>query len=267
MYFVLSKTVGALLTPSILISSIALAGLIMVALRFSIIGRRLLLASTILLVICTLTPLGFWLLVPLEERFPGWNSQQGDPTGIIVLGGSIDPELSAARGFAVFPAGADRLIAAAELARRYPKIPVIFTGGSAALVFGDAREADFVLNMFQRLGLPKEQVILERESRNTMENAAFTKALAAPRPGDRWLLVTSAYHMPRSVGLFRNSGFSVQPYPVDWLTPGGFRWFWIDRPLNALLRTDLAVREWIGLFADWVMGKSPELFPKPTAQP
>jgi uncharacterized SAM-binding protein YcdF (DUF218 family) len=218
-------------------------------------------ASALLLVVFALSPLGLWLLVPLEERFPAWAPLRGEPTGIIVLGGSIDAELSAARGFAVFPMGADRLVAAAELARRYPKIAVIFTDGSAALAFGDAREADFVEGIKQRLGLPKDRVILERKSRNTMDNATFTRALAAPKLGERWLLVTSAYHMPRSVELFRASGFSVKPYPADWLTSGASRWFRIDRPLNTLLPTDMAVREWMGLFADWSLGKSTELFP------
>ena len=263
MYFVASKTIGALLTPSTFITFLALLGFVLLVTRFSSLGRKLIVASALLLVVCALSPFGLWLLVPLEERFPPWKPLQNEPAGIIVLGGSIDAELSAARGFAVFPTGGDRLVAAAELAHRYPKIPVIFSGGSATLASGDAREADFVAGLMQRLGLSDDRVILERESRNTMENAAFAKALADPKSGDRWLLVTSAYHMPRSVGLFRASGFLLEPYPVDWQTPGTSRWFWPDRPLNTLLRTDIAVREWMGLLADWILGKSAELFPSP----
>jgi uncharacterized SAM-binding protein YcdF (DUF218 family) len=201
------------------------------------------------------------MLIPLENRFPPWEETRGKPTGIIVLGGSIAAELSAARGVTVFPNSAERLVAAAELARRYPDIPVIFTGGRSTLFGSDAREADFALNAFHRLGLTKDRVILERESRNTPENAAFTKALAAPKPGDHWLLVTSAYRMPRSVGLFRNARFSVDPYPVDWLTRGNSDWFRFDQPLVAMSRTDIAAREWMGLFANWALGMSSELFP------
>jgi len=261
MYFVLSKTVGALLTPTTFIMTLGLLGFILICFRFSSLGRKLIVAAVLLLLVAGLSPMGLWLLRPLENRFPALPIAGQSPAGIIVLGGSIDPELSAARGFAVFPSAADRLIAAAELARRYPTIPVIFTGGSAALLRGDAREADYAAALFQRLGLPADRVLLERSSRNTIENAAFTKAIVSPKPTDRWILVTSAAHMPRSVGLFRRVGFDVEPYPVDWLTPGLSRWFWFDTPLEGLRRTDIAVREWIGLLADWRMGRSTEFLP------
>lgn len=261
MYFLLSKTLGALLTPTTFITVMGLAGLVLLFSRLARWGRMLTAASVVLLVICGLTPIGYFLLAPLENRFPVWNASEGEPAGVVILGGSIDPDLSSGRGFAVVPVAADRLVAAAELARRFPNIPIIFTGGSAGLFSHEAKEADYATNYFERLGLPKDRVILERASRNTMENASFTKAIANPKPSDRWLLVTSAFHMPRSVGLFRNAGFSVEAYPVDWLTSG--RPIWIDRPLEALRRTDIACREWMGLIADRILGKSEELFPSP----
>jgi uncharacterized SAM-binding protein YcdF (DUF218 family) len=211
MFFVLSKIIGARLTPSTFIVTLGFSGPILIFSGFTTLGRKLVATSVFLLVVCGLSPISFWMLIPLENRFPPWEETRGKPTGIIVLGGSIAAELSAARGVTVFPNSAERLVAAAELARRYPDIPVIFTGGRSTLFGSDAREAVFALNAFHRLGLTKDRVILERESRNTPENAAFTKALAAPKPGDHWLLVTSAYRMPRSVGLFRNARFSVDP--------------------------------------------------------
>jgi uncharacterized SAM-binding protein YcdF (DUF218 family) len=261
MYFLLSKTLGALLTPTTFITVTGLAGLVLLSIRCVRWGRALVTASAVLLVICGLTPIGYFLLVPLENRFPVWNASEGAPAGVVVLGGSIDPDLSSSRGFAVVPVAADRMVAAAELARRFPNIPIIYTGGSADLFSQEAREADYATEYFERLGLPKGRVTLERASRNTMENASFTRAIANPKPSDHWLLVTSAYHMPRSVGLFRDAGFAVEAYPVDWLTSN--RPVWIDRPLEGLHRTDIACREWMGLIADWVLGKSAQLFPSP----
>jgi uncharacterized SAM-binding protein YcdF (DUF218 family) len=266
MYFLLSKTIGTLLTPSNFIVTLAVTGLVLILCRLPVVGRRLILAAALLLGICGLSPIGTLLLLPLEKRFPAESVLQGAPNGVIVLGGSIDLELSAARGFAVFPTGADRFVAAAELARRYPEIPVIFTGGSSALMGGGAGEADFALDLFERLGLPRDRIFVEGRARNTIENAAFTKAMASPKPGDRWMLVTSAYHMPRSVGVFRTAGFSVMPCPTDWLTAGSFKWFSTDRPLYALRRTDLGAREWMGLVADWIFGRSKELFPSAEPQ-
>ena len=97
------------------------------------------------------------------------------------------------------------------------------------------------------------------------ENAEFSKALVAPKAGERWLLVTSAFHMPRSVGLFRKAGFAVEPYPVDWRAGGRGDLVAISPiAVDGLERTDIAVREWIGLIAYWATGKIDELFPGPT---
>ena len=105
---------------------------------------------------------------------------------------------------------------------------------------------------------------MERRSRNTQENAEFSKALVNPKDGERWLLVTSAYHMPRSVGLFRKAGFAVEPYPVDWRV-GGASDLLRFAPVAAegLERTDIAMREWIGLTAYWASGRIDQWFPGP----
>ena len=70
------------------------------------------------------------------------------------------------------------------------------------------------------LGIPAERIELEDRSRNTVENAVFTRALVNPKPNERWLLVTSAAHMPRAIGTFRQAGFPIEAYPVDWRTSG-----------------------------------------------
>jgi uncharacterized SAM-binding protein YcdF (DUF218 family) len=267
LFFVLSKTLGNMLLPANFLIGIGLAGVILLMSRWAVLGRRLMLASIVLLMICGFSPLGNWVLYPLESRFPPWDASQGAPDGIVVLGGSIAPERSEARGLAVFTDSADRIIATAELAHRYPNARIVFSGGSASLISGDAREADYAAAVFESLGVVRERLTMERRSRNTLENAEFSKALAAPKSGERWLLVTSGYHMPRSVGLFRKAGFNVEPYPVDWRT-GGRADLWkfetnLDRGLE---RVDIAIREWIGLAAYWVTGNSSEFFPGPDQQ-
>jgi uncharacterized SAM-binding protein YcdF (DUF218 family) len=155
------------------------------------------------------------------------------------------------------------MTALVELARRFPNARVIFSGGSAAL-FPQATEAEFALRLFERLGLPPGRVIAEDNSRNTVENARFSKEVAKPKPGERWLLVTSAYHLPRAMGVFRKAGFPVEAYPVDWRTRGARD---VLRPFptlgDGLRRTDTAVREWVGLLMYRLTGRSDELFPGP----
>ncbi len=207
------------------------------------------------------------LLYLLEHRFPSWDAARGAPDGVIVLGGSIDADVSASHGTAVVGSAADRILAAAALAHRYPNARIIFTGGSGNLVSNEAREADYAAALFESLGISRERLIMERQSRNTQENAEFSMAMAAPKPGDRWLLVTSAFHMPRSVGLFRKAGFAVEAYPVDWRVGGAEDlWRFTVLSMGGLDRTTIGIREWIGLIAYRATGKIDDLLPGPAAK-
>lgn len=264
MFFVLSKTLGYLLLPTNFLIAIGFVGAVLMATRFSSLGRKLVIASVLLLVICGLSPLGKALLYPLEQRFPPWDASRGAPDGIIILGASIEADLSVAHGTPVVRGAPDRIIAGAALARRYPNARVVFSGGSANLISNDAREADYAGAIFESLGVDKSRLIMERQSRNTKENADFSKALVGPKEGERWVLVTSAFHMPRSVGLFRKAGFAVEPYPVDWRVGGPDDLMTLSNvTVEGLARTDLAIREWMGLFAYRLTGKIDEFLPGP----
>jgi uncharacterized SAM-binding protein YcdF (DUF218 family) len=266
MFFLASKTIGILLIPSNFIIIVGFVGLILFYTRYESIGRKLVCVCVASFLICG-SPAGNLLLVALETRFPAWNKANGEPDGIVVLGGAIDPDLSAARGVTVFGNAADRILAAASLAHEYPRARIVYTGGNPNLFQNDeAKEADYASSVFQSLGISRDRLLLERRSRNTQENAEFSKALANPKSGERWLLLTSAYHMPRSVGIFRKVGFAVEPYPVDWKT--GTRSDVLSmhsRFLDGVLLADIAVREWIGLIAYRVVGRTDELFPSPLA--
>ena len=268
MFFALSKTLGIMLLPTNFLIGLGLVGMALLLGRFAPLGRKLVVASLVLLAICGFSPLGNVLLYPLEQRFPPWDDARGAPDGIVVLGGSIDPDLSVARGVTVFRGGVDRILTAAALARRYPNARIVFSGGSANLVFDDsAKEADHVSSVLESLGIAKQRLLMERQSRNTVENAEFSKAMAAPKSGERWLLVTSAYHMPRSVGIFRAVGFAVEPYPVDWQTGGRADLATFSLlAIEGLRRVEVAAREWIGLAAYWISGKTSAFFPAPDPQ-
>ncbi|WP_291842802.1 YdcF family protein [Bradyrhizobium sp.] len=264
MFFTASKTLGYLLLPTNFLIGLGLTGAILMATRFAGLGRKLVVVAVLLLFICGLSPLGNILLYPLEQRFPPWDPARGAPDGIIVLGASIEADLSAAHGTPVVRSAPDRIIAAAALAHRYPKARVVFSGGSANLISSDAREADFAGAIFESLGIDRSRLVMERRSRNTHENAVFSKALLMPKDGERWLLVTSAFHMPRSVGLFRKAGFAVEPYPVDWrVGRRGDLLTFTSVALDGLGRTDMAVREWLGLTAYRVTGRIDEILPGP----
>jgi uncharacterized SAM-binding protein YcdF (DUF218 family) len=264
MFFILSKVFGFFAAPSNLAISLGILGLLLLLTRFARAGWWLAAGSLVAMAMLGLSPIGNALIIPLEQRFPPWDASRGAPDGIVVLGGAIAPDVSAARNDPALNEAAERMTAAVELARRYPDARILFSGGSGALIFNEGNEAEFALRLLEGLGVSRSRVLLEARSRNTVENALFSKALAQPKPGERWLLVTSGYHMPRSVGIFRKAGFPIEPYPVDWRTrgvPDALRPF--PTMGEGLRRSDIAMREWVGLAAYWITGQSSELFPAP----
>jgi uncharacterized SAM-binding protein YcdF (DUF218 family) len=264
MFFILSKILGFFALPSDDAATLALIGVVLLFTRHKRAGRALATVGIVLLLVAGLTPLGNALMLPLENRFPPWDASHGAPTGIVVLGGAIGPELSAARGTPDLNESAERITATAALARQYPQARIIYSGGNARLVLKGGVEAVYAVELFESLGIRRGRVEAERQSRNTIENAVFSKTLADPKPGERWLLVTSAYHMPRAVGVFRHVGFAVEAYPVDWRTRGPIDLVMPMESVTAgLRRTDTAVHEWVGLFAYWATGRSTALFPAP----
>jgi uncharacterized SAM-binding protein YcdF (DUF218 family) len=268
MFFILSKTLGILTVPSHVITLVAIAGLGLLWTRFSRAGRRLLFASLGLVLILGFLPVGKALMLVMEQRFPPWIASGSPPDGIIVLGGAINPERSAGRGMVSINDSAERVTEIAALARRFPQARIVFTGGSANLLVAGPPESAFMLDLLESFGVPRTRVVLEERSRNTVENARFTKSLIEPKPGERWLLVTSAIHMPRAIGAFRQAGLPVEAYPVDWRTEGWSDvWkgpFW---PLEGLGMTDFATKELAGLLSYWLAGYLSELFPGPRPMP
>jgi uncharacterized SAM-binding protein YcdF (DUF218 family) len=265
MFFVLSKVLNFFLAPSNIMVGLGLAGIALLAMGFARAGRWMLVASTLLIVTVGVLPIGSVLTRPLEARFPRWDPTRGPPTGIIVLGGGvIKPEKSADQGEIVLGCTAERIFSAVELARRYPDARVVFAGGSGDLISGGLAEADFVVGLFQKLGVPRGRVVVERESRDTSENATFSKQLVMPKEGERWLLVTSAIHMPRAIGVFRKAGFAVEAYPVNYETNSTQDlWAVSSALMGGIWQTDLAAHEWMGLLAYWITGRISAPFPGP----
>jgi uncharacterized SAM-binding protein YcdF (DUF218 family) len=262
-FFVFSKLLTFLILPSNVIFILIVVATVLVFTRYTKAARLILAGAVSCLVIVGFLPVGAALEAVLENRFPPWDTSRGAPTGFIILGGPVSPTLSAKRGTIVLDASAERLTIVAKLARDYPDAKFIYSGGNGALLGGPA-EADYVLPLFESFGIARNRILLERESRTTAENATYSKDLAAPKPGERWVVITSGYHMPRSIGAFRAAGFDVEAYPVDWQLSG--EGVGLHFPLSfvaGLNALDTAAREFVGMFAYWLSGRSSALFPAP----
>jgi uncharacterized SAM-binding protein YcdF (DUF218 family) len=264
MFFALSKILGFFTSVSNVLVTIGIVGVLLLGTRHNRLARWLMVTSVALIAVFGLSPLGSALMLPLEDRFPPWDPSRGAPDGIVMLGGAIAPDVSAARDSVALDQAAERVTATAELARRYPNARIVISGGSNALTFDEAIEAVFAVKELEALGVAHERITAEEQSRNTIENAVFSRLVANPKPGERWLLVTSAYHMPRAVAAFRAAGFPIEPYPVDWRTRGPAELMWPFSTVgDGLQRTDTAMHEWIGLLAYRLAGQTADLFPAP----
>ena len=265
MFFYVAKIAWFVVQPSsALLLAMALGALLLWG-RWARAGRRIVTAGALLLLIAGLSPLGNALVLPLEERFaPAVLSDERPPDGVIVLGGAQDMLVSGSRNMPVLNEAGERVTEAVALAQRFPEARILYSGGSGTILYAQEAETVGARALFARLGLETARLELEDRARDTYENAVYAKALARPKAGERWLLVTSAFHMPRAIACFRQAGFAVEPWPVDYRTRGRqdlTRFF--SRPSEGLRRVDMAAREWVGLVVYWLVGRTDALFPAP----
>jgi len=261
MSFFLSKVLWELVRPSTFLLLTTVLGTLLLWSRWHRPGRILVSISLAGMLLPAILPLAPLLEGPLENHFP----QPVLPPrvdGVIVLGGAENPATSAARGQVVLNGAGERLLTGLELAQRYPQAKLVFTGGSSALLGDGVSSATVAERLFSAFGIDRSRTVLERSSRNTHENASFTFAEVRPRPGETWVLVTSAMHLPRSVGLFRKAGWQVIPYPVDYRSSGRALFAPSLRFIEELGYVDHAVREWTGLIAYRLLGRTDALFPE-----
>ncbi|MBO6510960.1 MAG: YdcF family protein [Roseibium sp.] len=267
MFFYLAKVGYFFLQPSNFLIGLLLLGLLLMLVgRWRKLGNRCAWLGVAGLIVCGFSPAANWLILPLEERFPRPATLEGYD-GIIVLGGAVDTIVTGGRGDTALTTSGERITITARLAQQIPDARVVHTGGKGVIVSAQATEAEGAARLFEDFGIAPDRILLEDASRNTWENAVLTKALVKPEPGQSWLLVTSAYHMPRSMGVFRKAGWTgVTAYPVDYRTRGSEDWtLGFSGASKGLRRFDVAFKEWIGLVVYWVTGRSTEFFPGPTS--
>ncbi len=265
-FFAVSKVLWAITAPgNALTLCLVVGAAVRAATPWRRLGALLIGAAAVGFAAIATLPLGLWLIAPLEARFPAPTAPPPEVAGLILLGGAVETAASSqARGVAL-TAAAERLTATAVLARRYPEAPVIVTGGSGAMLDPGAREAPHAARALAALGVAPSRLRPEPASRNTWQNAMQARRLADRSDQRPWVLITSAWHMPRAVGAFRAAGWSgrLLPWPVDYRTRADHAMpvrFWLARGVAEL---DLAVREWIGLVAYHLTGRSDRLFPRP----
>lgn len=231
-------------------------GVLLLWTRREFLGRAILTFTVAFALIVSVLPLGSWLLGTLENRFPAAADLPAQVHGIVVIAGDFDVTLATSRGrYSAGDMALPRFTAMADLARRFPDARIVLAGLNGPSSSGQEFAAS--------LGVDGSRMVLEDRSRNTYESAMFSLRSAAPATGETWLLVTSAFHMPRAVGAFRRAGWMVTPFPVDyWTGPAAnvHRPFGFDTGLRLLSQ---ALREYGVLFAYATFGLTDSWLPGP----
>lgn len=265
MSFYLPKIIWFFVNPmTLFLLLISVGVLLSLPRRWRRYGHGILLFCAVCLMILAFLPVGRLMIAALESRFPPVYELPEKVDGVIVLGGSFDLRQSESRGQPVLNDNAERIIAFADLVNRYPDAHHVFTGGSGELDPSYLREADIAARVLRQMGIDTTGIIFEAESRNTYEHPSKIRELIEPKPDETWVLITSAYHMPRAVGVFRAQNWPVVAYPVDYRTSGvrrtlGFR-FGLVHGLNNFA---FGSHNWAGLIAYYLLGRTSEFLPMP----
>ena len=262
MFFIISKILGFMVDPFNLVTLLLLFGLAFL-LKKSVVGRKLICIGIVMLFICGSNCVPMYCISILENRIPASNIPD-EIDGIIVLTGMVNMKSSRAK-LVELSSSADRIINGIILAQKHPQAKLIITGGTGSLIQNESlKEADYLKRLSIALGVKEQRILIERESRNTHEH---TEKLAKLIPKDGiWILVTSAYHMPRALGCFRESGFNVLPYPVDYQNKlDRYTWlnlstFWPST--GNFQKITKALHEWVGLVFYHLLGYTDSFFPK-----
>lgn len=248
MFFTASKLFWLVAAPSHLLFFATILALILLLLGQVRAGRVFALIAALLLLLFGILPTHTILMRALENQYRR-PAAPAHVDGVVVLGNGERVDIVRTRGTEASGQQDSRMVAAFALARRYPSARVVFSGGSGTLDDnGHHAEADAARFVFDEMGLDPRRLVLERHSRNTAENMAFSRALVRPRPGETWLLATSASHMPRAMAEAARQGWVMTAWPTDFATtPGGYGGYW--EVGGNLAQSDWAVHEWIGLLA------------------
>lgn len=264
MFFFLSKFIGYFLVPSNFVTLLGILGVALLVLGLRRLATGICVVAILLGVLAGMSPLGDIALAKLENRFPVPNLKE-PPTGIIMLGGAVDVHASIANDTVALNDGAERITTTAELALRFPQARIFLSGGAGETADGKfVSESALAKEMLLELGIPADRISMEESSRTTAENALESFAALKPSPSDRWLLVTSAYHMPRAMAVYRAVGFDVTAYPTDFRTTfHSGRWEMPRTIADGFETLDSAAHEWAGLLGYRLGGRTQELLPEP----
>ncbi len=247
--FFASKLLSVAVQPLTWVAILLVGGLLYTPIQRKV-GLRLIWVAGILFFLQGWEPLPDSLIRHLEAQspVPASSSNLTPYVGVVVLGGALEPDyVSQGNGQVALNEAAERMTTPIALTQQYPHLQVLFTGGQGELLAVGRTEADRAKIFFDSVGISPSRVRYESASHTTYENAKFSATVAGINPAQPWLLMTSAWHMPRALATFRKAGWNVTSYPVDFragtetpwtqysLTDGAKKWRLVSHELTGLM--------------------------------
>lgn len=262
-FFWCSKIFWMLGSPDHLLVLMLLSALILLFRNRYILAKIIFFLSLTAILLITLIPIGDLLLAPLEKRFPVQKKIPSDIDGIMALAGAENIYHSFIWNQTELNASSERLIAFMQLIKQYPDLEHMFVGGTGSLTRQEYKSTTIAKKLFEEFGINTRNMLFEHDSKNTYENAVYSYNLAKPKEEEKWLLITSASHMPRAVGVFRKAGWNVIAYPVDHTVLKTDNFHFNFNFSGNLKKLTHASRAWVGLAMYYLTGKTNELLPAP----
>ena len=246
------------------LNALCLLGLLglLVRLRWKKAGQRIMSAALIAILLFGFLPIGPLLLYTLERQYPTPSTLPLKIDGIIVLGGAFEAYMTAATGQIAANGQIGRVLCFIDIAKQHPEAKLVYSGGAGDIMNPQAMESEDARKFFALAGLGGRKIFYEEKSRNTYENAYYTKKMMQPKAGENWVLATSAYHMPRSVGIFTKLDWSVIPYECDRkIHPDGPFFKSLPSVTGNFYALSLATKELLGSIAYYFTGKTAQILP------
>ena len=259
MSFYLSKIVWIILNPfNILLISILL-GFLLSFLSNKTFSKIIYSLTFIFFIITAVMPTGKFMIYQLEKKFHVLESLPNKIDGILILSGATNPVLTKEYNQISLNDSVERLTESIQLMKKYSNTKIIFSGGSGLINNQKLTHSEVARLFFANFEITLENIVYENKSRNTYENILFSKKIANPKINENWLIVTSAFHMPRALNIAEKLDWKFIPYAVDFRVMKKFSWKPTIKFLENISKFQTASHEWVGLVAYYWIGRSSKI--------
>ncbi len=260
MTFFLSKFLWQVFNPFNSILFLLILSAVFNFFKFFKVSKIILNFTFLLFFITGVLPTGSYLLYMLEKNYHNKMNLPEDVDGILILSGATNPFLSKEYDQISLNGSVERLTESVQLIKKYPKAKVFFAGGSRFLQYPDLNHSAVAKKFFNSLDINVKNIYFENKSRNTYENIVFAKKKINPDKNEKWVLVTSAFHLKRAINVAEKLGWRFIPYPTDYKLPKKFIWklsFDFSGNLGSFHQSS---HEWVGIISYYIMGRSSKIF-------